>query len=205
MKGCAAIRRFWPKAALVAFLSVQVQRLIRHRCSTFPQAQAFSQCPATRTQRTSVVGSVHLLSALHATNSNTQIVGNSSSKGKKVPNTQVRTIMGILEDRYDLPETNGSRVVVDPNQSSKNKTMEWKKTRNYLYHASRSYRDRHDDDDGQGPTLSEQVVDVLDFLDERLELPPRVSKQIVQESPRILRKPVDSFLIPTADFLLELW
>lgn len=98
-------------------------------------------------------------------------------------NPQVRTIMSLLEDRYES-------IDVDP----KVKTRDWKKTRNYLYNAIR-------DDDA----FEQKVIAVLYFLDHHLELPPSVSRTILQESPRILRKPVDSFLIPTSDFLLKLW
>jgi len=124
---------------------------------------------------------------------------------KLVVNTQVRSIMSILEERYELPFLQSNTTVTDPSR----KTKEWKKTRNYLYHVSRSQSDSNDKSIAMNPTsiipFEEQVVTVLDFLDDQLELPPAVSKRILQESPRILRKPVDSFLTPTADFLIKLW
>ena len=104
-------------------------------------------------------------------------------------NPQVRNIMALLDERYGLSEID-----------QKIKTKEWKKTRNYLYHVTRGQTERD-----EIVTFEEQVVSVLDFLDDRLKLPPDVSRKVLQDSPRILRKPVDSFLIPTSDFLLQLW
>ena len=148
-----------------------------------------------------ITNTADINSGINSTESN----ANKASSSKRGTNTPVRNIMSILEERYDrtlLPDE-----VID--QTSK--TREWKKTRNYLYHATRSQQDQSggevgDDVDGVGVTAFEQqVVSVIDFLDEHLDLPPNVSKRILQDSPRILRKPVDSFLIPTADFLLQLW
>ena len=104
--------------------------------------------------------------------------------------------MSILEERYDLSDFDQKR-----------KTREWKKTRNYLYHATRSHDSARNENISEESitTFEQQVVTVLDFLDDRLDLPQGVSRRILQESPRILRKPVDSFLIPTSDFLLQLW
>ena len=121
------------------------------------------------------------------------------TKGERV-NFQVRSIMSTLEDRYDFPKETGE--IVDENRDKRG----WKKTRNYLYHATRS---QQNENGGQSSDVviqfEQQIATVLDFLDHRLELPPDISKRVLQESPRILRKPVDSFLIPTADFLLQLW
>ena len=159
--------------------------------------------------------------------------------GNRRVNNPVKSIMLILVERYDLPPspspptTKGTAENIQPynrdsdddyhdddgnrNKSNKrNATNEWKKTRNYLYHANRSHRQiqgsRDDgegggdyDDDGDTLTLQQQVINVVNFLDGRLKLPRQVSKKILQDSPRILRKPVNSFLIPTSDFLLELW
>jgi len=123
----------------------------------------------------------------------------SEARGERV-NIQVRNIMSLLEERYDLPKQTGEMI------GGNGSKREWKKTRNYMYHATRSQQN------GNGGQRSDvvnkfeqQIVTVLDFLDHRLELPPEVSKRVLQESPRILRKPVDSFLIPTADFLIQLW
>ncbi|MGK3740539.1 MAG: hypothetical protein ACI90V_007389 [Bacillariaceae sp.] len=171
----------------------------------------------------------------------TNVIGNiNKSNNKRGVNTaQVRSIMSILEERYDLPPPLTTKPLLSDgnddditetcdDDSSRNKNNnkrkkvnnEWKKTRNYLYHANRSHQpssqrsnDGGDivDDDGDGDgdgdtfTLQQQVITVLDFLDERLELPRQVSRKILQDSPRILRKPVSSFLVPTSDFLLELW
>jgi hypothetical protein len=171
----------------------------------------------------------------------TNVIGNNNKINNKrgVNTAQVRSIMSILEERYDLPlplpplltpPTSPSLSDADitercdDDDDSKNKNNnkrrkvnnEWKKTRNYLYHANRSHQTSQqgshdggdiDDDDGGDDTLTlqQQVITVLDFLDERLDLPSHVSKKILQDSPRILRKPVSSFLVPTSDFLLELW
>ena len=133
-------------------------------------------------------------------------------------------IMSILIERYDTPSLTSQSSLIDDdvksiqqqygsdvknrnmnmnNETIKKNSNDWKKTRNYLYHASRSYQKIHDGD--STITLQQQVVTVLDFLDGRLDLPRRVTTKILQDSPRILRKPVDSFLIPTSDFLLQLW
>ncbi|OEU20858.1 hypothetical protein FRACYDRAFT_234489 [Fragilariopsis cylindrus CCMP1102] len=175
----------------------------------------------------------------------TNVFGNNNKTNNKrgVNTAQVRSIMSILEERYDLPlplpplRTPPASPLLsdaditetcddDDDDDNKNKNNnkrrkvnnEWKKTRNYLYHANRSHQpsqqgshdggDIDDDDSGGGDgtlTLQQQVITVLDFLDERLDLPSHVSKKILQDSPRILRKPVSSFLVPTSDFLLELW
>ena len=173
----------------------------------------------------------------------TNVFGNNNKTNNKrgVNTAQVRSIMSILEERYDLPlplpplrTPPASPLLSDAditetcdddddnknknNNKRRNMNNEWKKTRNYLYHANRSHQpsqqgshdggDIHDDDSGGSDdtlTLQQQVITVLDFLDERLDLPSHVSKKILQDSPRILRKPVSSFLVPTSDFLLELW
>mmetsp|Transcript_29000 Transcript_29000/g.31193 ORF Transcript_29000/g.31193 Transcript_29000/m.31193 type:complete len:770 (+) Transcript_29000:73-2382(+) len=164
--------------------------------------------------------------------------------GNRRVNNPVKSIMLILVERYDLPPspspttTKGTAENIqtydcdsdddhhqhDGNRNKNNKrnaTNEWKKTRNYLYHANRSHRQiqgNRDDEEGDGDcnddntgdacdtlTLQQQVINVVNFLDGRLKLPRQVSRKILQDSPRILRKPVNSFLIPTSDFLLELW
>jgi len=164
--------------------------------------------------------------------------------GNRRVNNPVKSIMLILVERYDLPPspspttTKGTAENIqtydcdsdddhhqhDGNRDKNNKrnaTNEWKKTRNYLYHANRSHRQiqgNRDDEEGGGDcdddntgdagdtlTLQQQVINVVNFLDGRLKLPRQVSRKILQDSPRILRKPVNSFLIPTSDFLLELW
>jgi hypothetical protein len=66
----------------------------------------------------------------------------------------------------------------------------WTKTRNYIYHTSNSL------------TIN-QVEDVLLFLDSIL--PKDTHRDIIQASPRILRKNVKRYLQPTAVFLLDLW
>jgi hypothetical protein len=67
----------------------------------------------------------------------------------------------------------------------------WTKTRNYIYHTSNSL------------TIN-QVEDVVLFL-ESINLPKDVARDIIQASPRILRKNVRRYLQPTAVFLLDLW
>lgn len=49
----------------------------------------------------------------------------------------------------------------------------------------------------------ESVMEVLDFLDSFL--PREVVQCLLIESPRVMNKSVDSYLRPTADFLLNLW
>jgi chromosome segregation ATPase len=95
-------------------------------------------------------------------------------------NLKVRSIMSLLKERYGIVAWKQ-----DTNHPSK-----WKKTRNYLYNTA----------DKLSPS---QVEQVLNFLDERF--PVEVSMNVLQVCPRILRKPADSFLVPTADFLVELW
>ncbi|KAL3922006.1 MAG: hypothetical protein SGILL_002438, partial [Bacillariaceae sp.] len=94
-------------------------------------------------------------------------------------NLKVRSIMALIEERFDVV-----------GNTEDNSPMKWKKTRNYLYNTAEKL-----------PVS--QVEAVLHFLNERFS--PQVSMRVLQECPRILRKPVDSYLIPTADFLLELW
>jgi hypothetical protein len=143
---------------------------------------------------------------LYDTGTSASIANTNSTEGAmktantRRSNSQVRSIMSILEERYDLP-----LLSTDGTIDQKRKTKEWKKTRNYLYHATRSQHDKNGDHVFVVNAFEAQAVSVLDFLDERLELPPEVSKKILQQSPRILRKPVDSFLIPTSEFLLRLW
>ena len=98
-------------------------------------------------------------------------------------NSRVRNIMTLLEERYPPLRD-------DDDDDIKSVRRDWKKTRNYLYNADSKLSIR-------------QIQQVLDFLDQRF--PKQLSRLVLQECPRILRKPVDSFLIPTADFLLELW
>ena len=79
---------------------------------------------------------------------------------------------------------------IESNYDSSEKNEDWTKTKTYVYHASAN--------------LSlQQVQEVIGFLDSIVS--KEVSKQILQTTPRILRKPVQSFLKPTADFLLQLW
>jgi hypothetical protein len=67
---------------------------------------------------------------------------------------------------------------------------DWKKMQRYLYQSSN--------------LLSwEQMEAVVDFLDSRLA--PETSRKILQSNPRVLRKSVGSSLVPTANFLLDLW
>ncbi|KAG7343449.1 mitochondrial transcription termination factor (mTERF) family protein [Nitzschia inconspicua] len=92
--------------------------------------------------------------------------------------------MGVLEGRY-----NNSEVLTNCHVHNVT-TGGWKKTRAYLYNAAERLS-------------MNQIESVLDFLDKTLT--PAISIRVLQESPRIMRKPVESYLAPTADFLLELW
>eukprot|EP00429_Kryptoperidinium_foliaceum_P009791 CAMPEP_0176005088 /NCGR_PEP_ID=MMETSP0120_2-20121206/2026_1 /TAXON_ID=160619 /ORGANISM="Kryptoperidinium foliaceum, Strain CCMP 1326" /LENGTH=572 /DNA_ID=CAMNT_0017337785 /DNA_START=145 /DNA_END=1863 /DNA_ORIENTATION=+ len=77
-----------------------------------------------------------------------------------------------------------------PSGAESDEKAAWKKAQMYLY---RSHQ-----------RISwEQMEDVVEFLDSRVSM--STSKKILQTAPRILRKPVDSFLEPTSDFLLNLW
>lgn len=64
-----------------------------------------------------------------------------------------------------------------------------KRTKMYIYRAKK--------------LSPESVAEVLDFLDSFL--PREVVLRLLAESPRIINKPVDSYLRPTAEFLLNLW
>jgi hypothetical protein len=109
-------------------------------------------------------------------------------------NFRVRKIMTLLEERYPPAPPHDAHDDDDDEgefEITSVRRRDWKKTRNYLYNAS-------------SKILSiRQIQHVLDFLDQRF--PKHLSRLVLQECPRILKKPVDSFLIPTADFLLELW
>jgi hypothetical protein len=66
---------------------------------------------------------------------------------------------------------------------------DWTKTKAYVYRTRKKIS-------------PQQVQEVVTFLDSLVS--KDVSKHILQTMPRILRKPVQSFLQPTADFLLGL-
>lgn len=93
--------------------------------------------------------------------------------------TQISSVIILLEEKYLARGGNKTHV-------SKN----WKRTRNYLYKAANRL-------------TMQQIIEVLKFLDARF--PPHISRLVLQECHRILRKPIESYLIPTSDFLLQLW
>ncbi len=203
-KGRISASPFLLRMILVGFVSFQIA--LGHWYSSsdgIPKTYAFTQLNSIATRQQSIATTkresdkaahcvlpfkhrrlVQLYEAKTMVTSTNSTGQKAATTITKRGNPQVRTIMSILEERYDLPDD-------DP----KAKTRDWKKTRNYLYNAIR----------GSDESFEHQVVEVLNFLDLHLKLPKEVAKRILQESPRILRKPVDSFLIPTADFLLQLW
>ena len=99
---------------------------------------------------------------------------------KYTKNPHVRSIVEMIESRYPPDDDDGCD--------------DWSRTRAYLYRAG-----------GPEKLPLQQVIDVLDFLDEYIQS-PTICKHILQEVPRIFKKPVDSFLKPTAEFMRdELW
>lgn len=121
--------------------------------------------------------------------------GEQQPGGRRRINTRVRTFMAMITDRHDSDEVassiSSSSSMSSLSYSSSYSKPCWKKTRSYLYHAA-------------GTKLSaQQVGAVLDFLD--LHLPPAVARTVLQQTPRIVGKPVDSYLQPTAEFLRQLW
>ena len=104
----------------------------------------------------------------------------------------VRHLMDVILRRYgENGDSDGHRQ--STSSSTASFPHEWKKTRNYLYKTDLQ-------------TLSDQqVLDVMMFLDTELGLSTEVCCHIVQEAPRLLRRPVDSMLRPTANFLKSLW
>lgn len=98
--------------------------------------------------------------------------------------TTARDFLTFLQRRY------AEESSYSGGELSTSEKKEWKKTQMYLY------RSHH--------LLSwEKVEAVVEFLDSRV--PTKTSKKVLQQTPRILRKSVQSFLTPTADFLLDLW
>lgn len=122
---------------------------------------------------------------------------------RKIPDRNIRNIHTILSPAKRI--TNNVTPPEEPRRQKRVNTRvrnimkliewtygkgdDWTKTKNYIYQASE---------------LSlEQVKEVITFLDSLVS--KSVSKHILQTTPRILSKPVRSFLRPTADFLLDLW
>lgn len=87
-------------------------------------------------------------------------------------------MLHFLQVRFEPDATNG---VTKAN---------WTKTQMYLYRANERL-------------TWEQLEGVARFLHSLF--PPSTARTILQTAPRILRKPVETFLQPTADFLLDLW
>eukprot|EP00978_Attheya_sp_CCMP212_P002580 scaffold5259_cov58-Attheya_sp.AAC.2 len=111
----------------------------------------------------------------------------------------VKEIMKMLQNRYDDTRSSHSSTAVESGKSAPKcsgeiiiRTSDWTKAKNYVYHAS-------------PPLTLEQVEDVLDFLDPLCAHDKLLVRQILQLSPRILRKSVDSYLRPTAKFMYDLY
>ena len=83
------------------------------------------------------------------------------------------------------------REIMELIQSRYGQDEDWNRTKMYLYRSK---------------TLTPaQAKKVLNFLDSQLNLPPSVITNLLQKCPRILNKPVQTHLKPTAEFLLELY
>ena len=91
---------------------------------------------------------------------------------------RAREIIQLLKEEYD--------------ETASSSSSSWTKARNYIYHAS-------------DKLTVDQVRQVVDFLNSLSPNDTELPKQIVQSSPRILRKNVQNNLKPTAKFLLGLW
>jgi hypothetical protein len=120
-----------------------------------------------------------------ASTTNTTSVQLEEEGGRSINNSRrAREMLRFLQARFDKLDasTNGS--------TANNDKKSWTKTQMYLYRA-------------HSRLTWEQLEGVSDFLDARV--PPSTARTILQTAPRILRKPVASFLKPTADFLLDLW
>ncbi|GKZ01479.1 hypothetical protein MPSEU_001098500 [Mayamaea pseudoterrestris] len=95
-------------------------------------------------------------------------------------NKVFRAITAIVQDKYPDAGVNDTSM------------QEWARFRSYLY---RTYK-----------RLSiHQVQSVLDYLDELFPNDPELHVSILQASPRIIGRPVDSFLRPTVTFLRGLY
>ena len=95
--------------------------------------------------------------------------------------TSAKQIIDFIETRY---------IQNNNNNNNNNNEGDWTKTRNYLYHTHASLS-----------TL--QITNVLNFLEDSFD--DHTIRQILQNSPRILRKNPISKLQPTADFLRSLY
>lgn len=120
-------------------------------------------------------------SSLGPSNINEETIG--GAQNTTTTTNRARELLEVLTKRYDFGSSS--------KQNTRSKRQEqWSKTRAYLYRAC----DR---------LTFKQVQDVTTFLDSIVS--PTTSAHILQTTPRILRKPVDSFLQPTAGFLRDLW
>ena len=106
--------------------------------------------------------------------------------GKRRINTRVRKFMDLFQSWFDEGPQD------DDGDDNGTLDSSWKKMRNYLYKSS----DR---------ITKGQIVKVLTFLQEAFPQQPQLHKHIVQTSPRILRKNVDTNLRPTLEFLQQLY
>ncbi|CAB9522122.1 mTERF [Seminavis robusta] len=98
-----------------------------------------------------------------------------ATKKRNNVNQRVRSIVQVLSDYNGQPRLG----------------PQWSKTKNYLY----NQRDLTDD----------QVGKVLHFLNDVLKDDIDLVCSVIQSNPRILRKSVDHYLIPTAQFLQNLY
>jgi hypothetical protein len=100
---------------------------------------------------------------------------------------KARDIWTVLSTRYSKEATSSTG---EGNASTNNRNADWTKTRNYIYHTVDKL------------PLS-QVQDVCEFLESHFD--NALIANILQSSPRILRKNVVSNLTPTTKFLKQLY
>jgi hypothetical protein len=114
------------------------------------------------------------------------------------PLKMVPRIMNEITRRYNCGKGQEPLAAAEPLSSSPSSSLgssnpkgyyyPWTQTRQYLYKI-------------QHNISMTQVLDVLDFLDERL--PGPVVQTVIQQAPRILEKPVTTFIQPRCDFLQQ--
>lgn len=116
-----------------------------------------------------------LLQPLHLSSLGSSTTSKNETLGSQRLSVGVRSIMDDILSRYDKCES-----------------KDWTKTRSYIYRAS----DR---------LTRKQVDEVLGFLDSTFPNDSDLVQSILQSSPRILRRNVQSNLQPTVKFLQELY
>ena len=110
-------------------------------------------------------------------NRNTTVIDGWKIKRQRGNNPMARQIMEYLYHEYHF--------------TSKE---EWKKARNYVYKATMTKKD---------PLTVTYVELVCQYLNTKFS--PDLSSTVIQQCPRILRRNVESQLIPTVDFLQNLY